>query len=256
MSEFNPFSAAEEAPEYVPEESEDSAGSRKNVLALGAVAAVALGAGAFLFLGGGGDEEFEEFVPNARAPRAAAPAASAAPAAALPVASKVTLGRNPFRALYVQPAAAAAEPAAPASTDTAPTTTTTATQPIVIVAQPAPAQPAPVQPAPAQPAPAQPAPAQPAPAQPAPAQPAPAKHAPAQSTVSLSSVSAGKDGANPTGTFVYDGKEVTGAPGDVMAGKLLVISIQQDSIGGWFANLQLGDGSPFEVHERQTVVVQ
>ncbi len=266
MSEFNPFSAAEEAPEYVPEESEDSAGSRKNVLALGAVAAVALGAGAFLFLGGGGDEQFEEFVPAARAPRAAAPADSAAPAVALPVASKVTLGRNPFRALYVQPAAAAAEPAAPASTDTAPTTTTTATTPIVIVAQPAPAQPAPaqpapvqpapVQPAPAQPAPAQPAPAQPAPAQPAPAQPAPAKPAPAQSTVSLSSVSAGKDGTNPTGTFVYDGKEVTGAPGDVMAGKLLVISIQQDNTGGWFANLQLGDGAPFEVHERQTVVVQ
>ena len=234
MSEFNPFSAQEEAPQYVAEESEDSAGSRRNLVALGALAAVALGAGAFLFLGGG-EDDVEEFVPAARAPGAAAPAAVAPPAVKLPAATKLSLGRNPFRALYVQPAAASSGTSS---------TSTGGTTPVVL--QPAAPAPAPFQPAPAQPAPAQPAPAQPAPA-PAPQQ---------QSTVALKGVVTGKDGANPVATFVYDGKEVTGAPGDVMEGKLLVISIQQDNTGGWFANLQLGDGSPFEVHERQTVLVQ
>lgn len=237
MSEFNPFAASDEVSEYVPEEvvSEESApDSKRNVVALGALAAVALGAGAFFFLGGGGDETLEEYVPAARAPRAAAPATQTGPVSTLPVASKLTLGRNPFRALYVEPAAAAA----PAGGDTTatPTTTTggTTTTPIVVVdsgtsggstsggttSAPAPAP------------------------------------APAQSTVALKSVTAGKDGANPTATFDYDGQTVSGAPGDVMAGKLLVISIQQDVMGGWFVNLQLGDGEPFEVHERQTVVVQ
>lgn len=235
MSEFNPFAASDEVQEYVPEEvfSEESAGSKRNVVALGALAAVALGAGAFLLLGGGGDDTLEEYVPAARAPRAAAPAQTG-PVSTLPVASKVTLGRNPFRALYVEPAAA---PAPAGGTTTTPTTTGgTTTTPIVVVdggstsggstsggTTPPPPAPAP---------------------------------APAQSTVALKSVTAGKDGSNPTATFDYDGKTVSGAPGDVMAGKLLVISIQQDVMGGWFVNLQLGDGEPFEVHERQTVVVQ
>lgn len=234
MSELNPFSAAAEEAPAQSEVAEEESGSRKNLVLGGALAAVVLGAGAFLFLGG--SDEVEEFTPVTRAPRAA-PAATAPPAVKkLPVTTKVALGRNPFRALYVQPAAAAAGTGAVS----APTTTTnTSTTPVVIVdsgsgSAPAPA-PAPVTNGPAP-------------------QPAPAPAA--QSTVSLKGVTAAKDGANPTGTFVYDGKEVTGAPGDVMAGKLLVISLQQDATGGWFANLQLGDGSPFEVHERQTVVVQ
>lgn len=236
MSEFNPFAASDEVSEYVPEEvvEETADGSKRNLVALGALAAVAVGAGAFFLLGSGGDEEqLDAFVPPK--PRAAAPAADAGPVSTLPVASKLTLGRNPFRALYVEPAAAPA-----GGTTTTPTTTTggTTTTPVVIVGggstggstsggttAPPPAAPA----------------------------PAPA---PAQSTVALKSVTAGKDGSNPTATFDYDGKTVSGAPGDVMAGKLLVISIQQDVMGGWFVNLQLGDGEPFEVHERQTVVVQ
>jgi len=247
MSEFNPFSAtAEEAP-ATSEVAEE--GSRKNLVLGGALAAVVLGAGAFLFLGGGGDD-VEEFTPVAQAPRAA-PATSAAPVVKkLPVTTKVALGRNPFRALYVQPAVSSGGGSG-GTTAAAPVFVPAAPQPAAVPVQIAPVQSAPVQPAPVQPAPAQPAPAQPAPAQPAP-QPAPA----AQSTVSLKGVTAGKDGAKPTGTFVYDGKTVTGPPGDVMAGKLLVISLQQDNTGSWFAHLQLGDGSPFEVHERQTVVVQ
>ena len=244
MTEFNPFSAADEAPAYVPEDeaaAEEAAGdSRKNVVAIGALAAVALGAGAFFFLGGSGDGDVEEFVPAASAPGApAAPEAAPAAPAKLPASSGVTLGRNPFRALYVEPVAVAAAPEAPTTgtgTTTPTTTTGGTTTPIVVVdSGPAPA----------------PAPATGGTTAPPPA-PAPA---PAQSTVALKSVAAGKDGANPTGTFKYDGKEVTGAPGDVMANKLLVISLQQDHTGGWFALLQLGDGSPFEVHENQVVVV-
>lgn len=242
MSEFNPFSATEEAPEYVAEESEET-GSRKNLIALGALAAVALGAGAFLFLGGGGEDEFEEFVPAARAPGAAAPAPAASPAVTLPATTKLSLGRNPFRALYVQPAAASEG----TSSGTAPTTTTGGTT-TPIVLQPVAPAPAPLEPAPAQPVPGQPA--------PAPVQPAPAPAPQQQSTVSLKGVATAKDNKNPVATFIYDGKEVSGAPGDVLEGKLLIISIQQDNTGGWFANLQLGDGSPFEVHERQTVLVQ
>ena len=238
MTEFNPFSAVGDTPEPVEVVEEESTGSRRTVLLVGALAAAAVGAGAFLFLGGGSEEELVPFTPAAQAPAAAAPAASPAAPTKLPVTTKQTLGRNPFRALYVQPVAASEDSG---STSTTPTTTTgTTTTPVVIVDSGA--APAPVSGGGAAPAPAQPAPAQPAPA-------------PAQSTVALKGVTAAKDGANPTGTFVYDGKEVTGAPGDVMAGKLLVISLQQDATGGWFANLQLGDGSPFEVHERQTVVV-
>lgn len=234
MSEFNPFNATAEEASF--SEAVEETGSRRNVIALGALAGVALAAGAFFFLGGSG-EEVDEFTPVTRAPRAA-PAVSPAPAKKLPVTTNVALGRNPFRALYVQPAAASGG----TTTGTAPTTTTrTTTTPVVIVdSGSAPASGGGSTYVP--------------PAQPAPAQPAPAPAA--QSTVSLKGVTAGKDGANPTGTFVYDGQKVTGAPGDVMAGKLLVISLQQDNTGGWFANLQLGDGSPFEVHERQTVVVQ
>ena len=237
MSEFNPFNAAAEEAPAAPEVAEEEGRSRKAVLLVGGLAALILGAGAYLFLGGSSDD-VEEFAPVAQAPRAAAPAASASPAAKLPVSTKVSLGRNPFRALYVQPAAAAAStgttstattaPAAPAGTGT--------TTPVVIVdsgSKPSTGTSG---------------------GSTTPQQPAPAPAT--QSTVALKGVTAGKDGANPTGTFVYDGQKVTGAPGDVMAGKLLVISLQQDATGGWFANLQLGDGAPFEVHERQTVVVQ
>ena len=241
MSEFNPFAASEEASEqFAAEVSEDGSDSKRNVIALGALAAVAVGAGAFFFLGGsGGDEELEPFVPAAKAPGAAAPAPSASPVVTLPVASKLTLGRNPFRALYVEPAAATGGTTSGGTTTPTTTsggTTGGTTTPIVVVdGGPAPAP-------------------KPAPTSGTGNQPAPAP-APAYSTLQLKGVTAAKDGTNPTGTFVYDGKELKGAPGDVMDGKLLVISIQQDHTGSWFANLQLGDGEPFEVHQRQTVVV-
>lgn len=216
---------------------DDEKDSKRNLIALGALAAVAVAGGAFFLLSGGDDLEEEfAFTP---APRAAAPAAS--PSAApvkLPVATKVALGRNPFRALYVQPAAAAAPAAGTTDPATTPTTVTPVSGTPIVIVGPGSA------PAPA-----------PAPTSTGSSAPAPAPtQAPARSfsTLRFSGVSA-KTGV---ASFVYDGTELTGKVGDVMGGKLKLISLQQDATGTWFANLQLGDGSPFEVYEGQTVVVQ
>lgn len=116
MTEFNPFSAADEPEAHVPEaDTQATDGGRNKVLVivLGAVAGLVLAAGGFLFLGGG--EDAEDFAPVARAarPAAVAPAPSAQPK--LPAPANLTLGRNPFRALYVEPAPAPA-PEPPAVT--------------------------------------------------------------------------------------------------------------------------------------------
>ncbi|MCU1673716.1 MAG: hypothetical protein JWN77_1829 [Frankiales bacterium] len=112
----------------------------KLVVAGGAVAALVLGAGAYLFLGGGGDTEEAAFVPIKRAPRPVAAAPKAVtPAKKLPTAYKEQIGRDPFKALYVVPVAApaaAAPPAAPAAlttTTTGSTTTGTGTTPVAPV---------------------------------------------------------------------------------------------------------------------------
>src|SRR5688500_9095016 len=105
MTDFNPFGPASEDPTGVVEE--EGGDSRKAVFALGGLVAVALAAGAFFFLGGSPEEE-ELFVPPARAAAPAAPAPEAE-VATLPAATNLALGRNPFRALYIQPAAAPAE---------------------------------------------------------------------------------------------------------------------------------------------------
>ena len=249
-----PFGTVEEAP--APEQEADS-GSRRNLVVLGAVAAVLVAGGAF-FLFSGGDETSEDvaFVPTTARPVAAAPAPKVAK---LPVATKVPLGRNPFKALYVQPVAASA------STDAAPVATTPVSTspvggaiPIILVGPgstplaPAPfpvQQPAPQQPAPQQP-PTQPAP-QPPPAQQPPAAPVPA---PAQvGTVSLTGVS-GQGGAV-EGSFRYEGRVLRGGQGDVMGGQLLVVSLTESDDGTWVAVLKRGDGGPFEVREGETVVV-
>lgn len=253
MTEPFPFGSLDEP---VADGSDEAASNRRNLLLLGAVGAVALAAGGFFLLSGGGDDAgTEAFVPSAR-PRAASP--STAPAAvALPVAANVSLGRNPFKALYVGPqgadgggGGAQAPSASGAGTVpplvSGPTTTTPATPPaagpttpIVVVANPPAGNGGSTTPSSG------------GSSDPA---PAPAPAAPAQSTVALKGVQV--TGGKPVGTFVYDGATVTGGVGDIMSGRLMVLSLQQDATGSWFANLQLGDGSPFEVHERQTVVVQ
>ena len=112
-----PFGAVEEAPAL---EEESESGSRRNLLALGGLAALLVAGGAAFFLLSGGDEPSEDvaFVPPART-AVTAPAVIVPKAVKLPVATNIPLGRNPFKALYVQPAAAPAD-AAPTGPATAP----------------------------------------------------------------------------------------------------------------------------------------
>jgi hypothetical protein len=121
-----PFAEGEEAAPFV----EETEGSRKAVFVAGGVAAaLVLAAGGWLFLGGSGDDSANvAFVPHKTVrPAAVAPKTVTKPAKKLPVAYKERLGRDPFRALYLVPAAA--PPAA-----TTPTGTGTGTTPGVPVA--------------------------------------------------------------------------------------------------------------------------
>ncbi|MCW2616099.1 MAG: hypothetical protein JWN08_3093 [Frankiales bacterium] len=237
-----PFGAVEE-PAAFEVVDEPAADSRRNLIALGGLAAVVLLGGAY-FLLGGDDELVDDVAFTPRARPAVAPSASPQ-AVKVPVATKIDVGRNPFKALYVQPAAAAAAPTTVTPVTTTPVTTTpvtttpVGTTPIVIVT---PTEGSTTAPAPQPTSGGTTAPAPPS---------TPTR---TQSTLSLEGVTT-KSGTT-VGTFVYDGKTVTGSAGDVMDGKLQLISLQQDATGSWFANLKLGDGSPFEIHENQTVVVQ
>ena len=227
-----PFGAVEDAP-AAAEPAE--AGSRRNLLLLGGLAAVLLAGGAYVLLGGG-EEAVEDVAFRPGTPRVAAAAAAAPKPAKLPVATKVPLGRNPFKALYVVPVAAAGAPGGTPQITPTSTTTPTSGTPIVVVV-PATAPTGTVTPPTSGGTPG-----------------APAARPSAQSTVALKGVST-KTGTA-VGTFVYDGQTVTGGKGQVMAGRLKVISLIPLTRGGWYAMLKLGDGAAFEVHENQTVVVQ
>ena len=111
MSE-TPFPSEAEEPAVDVVEDEQS-GPDRRLLIGGGVAALALLAGGFLFLTGGGEED--DFAPIRRAPRAAAaaPAPTATPIRLAPV-SQEQLGRDPFKPLYIEPAAPAPAPPAEA----------------------------------------------------------------------------------------------------------------------------------------------
>ena len=123
-----------------PEESEAPAPNKRNLLLAGGLAAVLLvgGGGYYLFGSSSADDSAIAFTP--RPVHAAAPAAKtvvkpvskAKPAAPTKVPAKSTehLGHDPFKALYVQPAAAAG-PLATAAVPGATTGTTPATAPVV-----------------------------------------------------------------------------------------------------------------------------
>jgi hypothetical protein len=111
---------------------------RNPVFIAGGLAAVlALAGGGYLLLGGGGSDSAS--VSPLPLPRAAAPVTTTvvAPKAVstvkkptiLPAATKVSLGRDPFIALYVQPAAAAGGSTGTAATTPTGTTGTTTTTP-------------------------------------------------------------------------------------------------------------------------------
>ena len=92
------------APEAAPEVAETEEGGRKPVALVGAVVGALVLAGAGFFLLGGGDDAADEFaLPVKKAPAAAQAEEAAPPAAvAVPVASEESVGRNPFKALYVE----------------------------------------------------------------------------------------------------------------------------------------------------------
>lgn len=124
-----------------PEEAVAPAPNRRNLLLAGGLAAVLLvgGGGYYLFGSNSADDTAVAFTP--RPVRAGAPAAKTAvtpptkakPAAVtkVPATSTEHLGHDPFKALYVQPVAAAA-PLTPAAVPGAMTGTTPATTPVTI----------------------------------------------------------------------------------------------------------------------------
>jgi len=123
---FQGQTAVMDRPGPVPGLADDPAlgggGSRTKLLALGGVAAVlVLALVAYLFLFSGGEEVAEEGTPT---PKPAAPAAGPEPDAAPAAAPKLTnknFGKDPFKPLIVEPAAAVA-PAAPTGSVPAGTT--------------------------------------------------------------------------------------------------------------------------------------
>jgi hypothetical protein len=121
-------------------EPEGDLDKRKRLMVLGGVGAAAvLGAAGYLLLGGGSSTTAsnQPYVPlKSRVAATAAPAKAAAltkakavtkPTTVLPAASQVKLGRDPFIALYVQPAAAAPGTTSPGTTPGTTTGTGTAT---------------------------------------------------------------------------------------------------------------------------------
>lgn len=278
-----------DTPADLPPEEVVEAENSRNLALLGGLAAVlVLGAGAYFLLGGSDDTTDEAFVPVAvPAPSAAAPEVEG-PNSELPPVSQVQLGRNPFEALYVAPAGSAGAGGQDSAGGTGSEGTTDgsgdgpssnapsgdgSTPVLTFDAPPFTTAPGSSGPGSTPVSPSDPTVNFPIGSGPGSTpivviggnggggnggggtqQPAPAP-APARSTVALGKVSVDSKKV-PTGVFTYNGTQYKGKPGDILDGKLLVISIQQDQTGAWFANLQLGDGSPFEVHQRQTVVVQ
>jgi hypothetical protein len=218
MTDFNPFSAVPEdasAPPSAPEQ--ESRSNPKLLIGLGALAAVVIGAGAFLFLSGGDD--VEDFGVVAAAPRAAAPVASPAPTAQpkIPAQANLTLGRNPFRPLYVEPAPAPPPPPADLPTSTGGVGTT----PVVIV-EGGTSGPG---------------------AAPAPQEPTAKEH----KLVLLRVFGTGKD---QSASFSIDGKQQTAKVGTTFGptAEILLLSLHEGpKEGEWTAVLQVGDGDPFDV---------
>lgn len=243
MSESYEAPAADEQAPFAVDDERTGPDRR---LVFGGLGAVVLAAGAFFFLTGGDDEAF---APIARAPRPAAPAAAApAPQVKVPVKYAEQLGRDPFKALYVQTVAqapptvdlttgGAGAPAVPAPpvTGTQPGAGAqpgTGTQPGTGGQPGTGAQPTAPKPAES-------------------AKPAPAS----QQTLRLLSVDY-VDGKK-VATFLIDGKSrITATQGSTILEKVQVVLLRPDrEPGTWFATLKVGDGSQFDAHYGQTVVI-
>lgn len=252
MSETSVLNLSDEDPD-------DGTGrDRRTLVALGAVAvAVALGGGWLLLGGSGADVPTSSSTvlpaaPGSRATTVAGPTAS--PAAPLPARFADDLGRNPFRALYVQPAGSGAgagvgagsgavAPAAsvPASVlAPVPAVPTAGTSAVGTAGRPTPA-PAPV--AAASPVAVVPA---------APAVPTAREH-----RLVLRGVTGTGDAL--TATFLVDGRSTTARPGAAFGpiGEIRLVSVQQGPAPDqWTAVLQVGDGEPFDVVTGDAVSVR
>ena len=225
MSESTfPFGGTDE-PEAVAVDTQDEDGGRKPLLVIGGlVGALALGAGAFVLLGGGGadDAELDLAVPTRSAPDAAAPQQEAV--AIIPAASADAVGRNPFKARYIAPVEA------PAAAETAT---------VDPAALPLPQQPVQITLAAPAPAPAT----------------APAEQAPAQYKLTLKAISEPQPEAR-TVTWEYEGKEAKVLPGQRFGkyGELVVLAFTANEDGTQVtgAILQVGDAAPFDAKLGQT----
>lgn len=196
-------------------------GGRKPLLLVGGlVGALVLGASAFLFLGG--DDAEEELAVPIRPPATAAPLAEPEGITVVPAASTEQLGRNPFKARYVEPVAAPAPAEAPA--------------PAPVAAPPPPAVNLVIQQAAPAPAPAE-------------------QQAPAEYPITLKSV----EPTGPSGityTWVIDEKEISVFQAQRFGkyGELVVLALESAEDGPR-AVLQVGDATPIRVKVGETVNV-
>lgn len=122
-----PFGEPADPAPFEDDGADDGASRRPVLLVGGLVGALVLGAGAFLFLGSGGsDADDVELSLVPRSPSAAAPAAEPEAADIVPAALEQPIGRNPFKAKFVEPVGASATDAGvPAGTTTGATSGST-----------------------------------------------------------------------------------------------------------------------------------
>lgn len=219
-----PFGSADAAS---PDEQE-SADGRRNATALTALAVVAVGAGAFFFLGGSDEVPLDVTVgAGVVTPAAAAPVPSAQPVTKLPVASAIKLGRSPFDVLYTAPKE---EPVVAEVTEGAPTGPSTPTDtatpggsvPVVVVTNPGGGG--------------------------AEGGSAGGDERPVLHELVLTRVYG--EGKDRIAVFTVDGKQQTAKVGGTFGptAELLLLSLQQGPADDqWTAVLQVGDSDPFDV---------
>ncbi len=205
---------------------EVAGGSRRTLLvAGGVVAALVLGGGGYMLLAGGSSDPSPAAGPvrklgtNGKTALNPVKPAVVKPAAQLPPTSSVPLGRDPFRALYIEPVAApvAAEKPATTPTTTGSTSTTTTgstgstgsttTKPTVY-------------------------------------------------KLVLKSVD--DSGSAPVATFSVGGKLMLAKPGSVFGptSELKLLNLTEDPKLGWVAALQVGDSEPIDAAEGATLYVR
>jgi hypothetical protein len=196
-------------------EDEPSSNRRALFLAGGVAAALVLGAGGWLLLGGSSDSATSAVVFPPRTKHATTSSTTGTTKASkpLPAPYKEQLGRDPFRALYVIPVAAAAPAAPAAGTVTTPTGTTTGTGTTGTTTGTTPVTPVNKE----------------------------------YKLVLTRVYGAGKD---TTAVFSIDGKNQVAKVGSKFGptSEIVLLSIQQGpKAGQWTGVLQVGDGDPFDV---------